>query len=206
MTAEQIRRIGKDYVRHVRATATSAGRIVDKALGNFVFVGLIHLALPNARVIHACCNAVDTCLSCYSKLFISELLYTYDFGELGRYYRSYGALMQHWRSVLPHGAMLDVQYEELVADFEAQARSIVAYLSDDRCLSFHKTQRPVRTASTAQVRRPSRCSASYESGCALSHAAANLFGVRQTAGAAIALGQRQRGGQRSRFIRHLALY
>jgi tetratricopeptide (TPR) repeat protein len=157
MTAEQIRRIGEDYVSRVHGLAPSARHIVDKALGNFVFVGLIHLALPNARIIHACRDAVDTCLSCYSKLFTSELLYTYDFGELGRYYRSYAALMEHWRRVLPPGAMLDVQYEELVADFEPQARRIIDYCGlpfDQRCLSFHETQRPVRTASTAQVRRP----------------------------------------------------
>jgi len=157
MSVEQIRRIGEDYVNRVRALAPTAGRVVDKALGNFAFVGLIHLALPNARIIHACRDAVDTCLSCYSKLFTSELLYTYDFGELGRYHRSYETLMEHWRRLLPKGAMLDVQYEELVADLEPQARRIIDYCGlpwDDRCLSFHKTQRPVRTASTAQVRRP----------------------------------------------------
>jgi tetratricopeptide (TPR) repeat protein len=157
MSAAQLRSLGEDYVRQVTAMAPQAARVTDKALGNFVHVGLIHLALPKARIIHAARNAMDTCFSCFSKLFASELLYTYDFGELGRYYRSYDNLMSHWRQVLPKGAMLDVQYEDLVADLETQARRIVDYCGldwDERCLSFHQTQRPVRTASAVQVRRP----------------------------------------------------
>jgi hypothetical protein len=77
--------------------------------------------------------------------------------ELGRYYRSYQALMEHWRTILPQGAMLEVQYEEFVSDFAAQARRIVQYCGldwDDRCLAFHQTERPVRTASATQVRQP----------------------------------------------------
>ena len=128
-----------------------------KRLGTFVFAGLIHLALPKARIIHARRTAVDTCFSCFSKLFASELLYTYDLGELGRYYRSYERVMEHWRRVLPQGVMLEVQYEDLVADFESQARKIVEYCGldwDDGCLAFHENQRPVRTASATQVRKP----------------------------------------------------
>ena len=157
LPAEQLRRIGEHYLRHMTALAPKADKITDKALGNFVFAGLIHMALPNARIIHACRNPVDTCLSCFSKLFAGELLYTYDLGELGRYYRSYAKLMEHWRRALPDGVMLDVQYETLVHDFETQARRIVAFCGldwDDRCLAFHQTQRPVRTASATQVRKP----------------------------------------------------
>lgn len=157
MTARQIRGLGEDYVRHVMALAPQAARVTDKALGNFVHIGLIHLALPNARIIHSVRNAMDTCFSCFSKLFASELLYTYDFAELGRYYRSYDGLMTHWRSVLPKGAMLEVRYEDLVGDLESHARRILNYCGldwDERCLSFHQTERPVRTASAVQVRRP----------------------------------------------------
>ncbi len=157
MTAEGLDQVGERYVREVSSMAPDAVRIVDKALGNFVFIGLIHLTLPNARIIHASRNAADTCFSCFSKLFASELLYTYDLGELGRYYRSYAELMEHWRRVLPRDAILEVQYEELVADFESQARRIVAYCGlpwYDRCLAFHETKRPVRTASAVQVRQP----------------------------------------------------
>ena len=154
---EQLRRIGQDYVSQIAAMAPRADRVVDKALGNFVFAGLIRLALPNARIIHARRNALDTCFSCYSKLFAGELLYTYDLRELGRYYRSYDSLIQHWRVVLGDDAMLEVRYEDLVANFESEARKIVEFAGlqwDDRCLAFHKTERPVRTASATQVRRP----------------------------------------------------
>ena len=153
----QLRRIGERYLSEVTTLAPEAKRIVDKALGNFVFAGLIHMALPNARIIHSRRDPIDTCVSCYSKLFASELLYTCDLAELGRYYRSYDILMQHWRMVLPQDAMLEVHYEELVSDFDFQARRIVRYCDldwDDRCLAFHETQRPVRTASVTQVRQP----------------------------------------------------
>ena len=124
---------------------------------NFCFVGLIHLALPNARIIHTRRDPVDTCLSCFSRLFSAEQPFAYDLGELGRYFRGYAALMEHWRTVVPKGAVSDVQYEELVTDFEAQARRIIAHCGlewDARCLSFHETQRVVRTASVTEVRRP----------------------------------------------------
>lgn len=155
--AEQFRAIGAHYVRHVSTLAPSARRIVDKALGNFVFVGLIHLALPHARIIHIRRDALDTCFSCFSKLFADELRYSYDLGELGRFYRSYQMLMAHWRRVLPKGAMLELDYEDLVGDLRGQTQRLLDYCDldwDERCLSFHQTQRPVRTASATQVRRP----------------------------------------------------
>jgi hypothetical protein len=124
---------------------------------NYYFAGLVHLALPNAKIIHIMRDPVDTCVSCFSKLFSAEQNHTYDLAELGRYYRRYEQLMAHWRRVLPEGRMLDVRYEDVVADLEGQARRIIAYCGlpwDDRCLSFHATDRPVRTASATQVRQP----------------------------------------------------
>lgn len=156
MTTQQLRSLGGDYVRQVTAMAPHSARVTDKAL-NFVYVGLIHLALPNARIIHSMRDAMDTCFSCFSKLFSSELPYTYDFGELGRYYRSYDELMGHWRMVLPEGALLEVRYEDLVGDLESQVRRILDYCGlewAESCLSFHRTERPVRTASAVQVRQP----------------------------------------------------
>jgi Sulfotransferase family len=157
MTAEQFRRVGSHYVNGIRPRAPSAERISDKTLGNFLFAGLIHLALPNARIIHARRNPVDTCLSCFSKLFASQMSFTYDLAELGQYYRAYDALMVHWRQVLPAGVMLEVSYEDLVADFEPQARRIVEHCGlqwEEACLRFHTTKRPVKTASATQVREP----------------------------------------------------
>jgi hypothetical protein len=100
---------------------------------------------------------VDTCLSCYSKLFTTGQEFSYDLGELGRYYRLYAQLMNHWEAVLPKGAMLRVNYESVVGDIENQARRLIDYCGlpwDDRCLSFHKAGRSVQTASSVQVRKP----------------------------------------------------
>ena len=149
--------LGADYVARLRALAPDARRVVNKMPGNFFFAGAIHLALPKAAIIHTRRDPIDTCLSCFSKLFTQDLAYAYDLGELGRYYRAYEALMDHWRAVLPAGAMLEVQYEEVVADLEGQARRIVAHCGlewDPRCLDFHLTKRAVSTASVIQVRQP----------------------------------------------------
>lgn len=157
MNGEALRRMGADYVAALRPLAPSAARIVDKKPDNFLHLGLICLILPNARIIHAVRDPVDTCLSCFSKLFGGEQSFSYDLAELGRYYRSYQRLMAHWRAVLPAGVMIEVEYEALVGDFEAQARQIVAHCGlqwDAACLEFYKTTRPVQTASMAQVRQP----------------------------------------------------
>ena len=157
MTGEELRRLGADYLDRVRAMAPAAERITDKMPANFRLVGLIHLALPNARIVHTRRDPVDTCLSCFTRLFAHHQPHTYDLRELARYYRAYAALMEHWRTVVPPGVMLEVEYEAVVADVETEARRILAHCSlpwDDACLAFHKTPRPVRTASASQVRQP----------------------------------------------------
>jgi hypothetical protein len=156
--SKELREIGVRYLQRVRATAIGAKRITDKMLANYRYAGLIHLALPNARIIHVCRDPLDTCLSCFSTLFThNNQPFSYDLAELGRYYRAYTALMEHWREVLSLEQMLEVQYEELVVNFEPLARRILAYCGlewDAACLEFHKTQRPVWTASGIQVRQP----------------------------------------------------
>jgi len=157
LTGDRLWQLGASYVGRVRALAPAADRIVDKMPANFRLAGLIHLALPNARIIHTVRDSIDTCLSCFSKLFGGDQPYCYDLGELGRYYRAYEALMAHWRHVLPEGVMLDVQYEAVVEDIEGEARRIIAHCGlewDDACLSFYKTRRVIRTASAAQARQP----------------------------------------------------
>lgn len=103
-------------------------------------------------------DPVETALSCFLQNFAGEnLAWTYDLRELGRYCAAHAQLMEHWRRVLPEGAMLEMRYEDLVENFEAGARRIIAYGGlpwDERCLEFYKTNRPVRTASAAQVRKP----------------------------------------------------
>jgi tetratricopeptide (TPR) repeat protein len=153
----ELQNLGAQYVADIAALAPNASRIVNKTLSNFLYAGLIHLALPQARIIHTVRDPIATCVSCYSKLFSSGQLYSYDLAELGRLYRHYRALMAHWHRVLPTGCILDVHYEDVVADLEGQARRMLAYCGlgwDERCLEFHKTERPVHTASTVQVRQP----------------------------------------------------
>lgn len=145
------------YIDHIKKTAPEATRITDKMPLNFFFIGLIQLALPHARIIHVSRDPVDTCLSCFSMLFAAGQPYSYDLGELGRYYRAYQGLMQHWRDALPDGVMLEVEYEAVIEDLEGQARRLVAHCGldwDDACLSFYNTKRPVQTASVVQVRQP----------------------------------------------------
>jgi tetratricopeptide (TPR) repeat protein len=157
LAPDQFRRLGELYLGQVGAARDPSERMVNKTLENFRFLGAIHLALPGARIIHTRRDPLDTCLSCFTKLFGDSLAYTYDLGELGRYYRAYERLMAHWRAVLPRGVMLEVRYEDVIADFEGQARSILAHCAldwDPGCLDFHESGRWVHTASAAQVRRP----------------------------------------------------
>ena len=157
VSAENLRRLGKRYVAKIARLAPAATRIADKMPSNFLFAGLIHLALPNARIIHVFRDPVDTCVSCFSKLFAAGQHHTYDLAELGRYYRRYQALMAHWYRILPAGRILDVRYEDVVANLDGQARRVIAHCGlewDPRCLAFHDTQRPIHTASASQVRQP----------------------------------------------------
>ena len=157
MSGEALDALGTSYLDAIRPLAPAATRITDKMPGNFFHAGLIHLALPNARIIHTRRDPRDTAMSCFSTLFAMGHPHTYDLAELGRYIRAYETLMAHWRRVLPIGAMLDVQYETLVGNLETEAKRIVDYCGlewDDACLSFHETKRPVRTASVIQVRQP----------------------------------------------------
>ncbi len=141
-----------------RGGGKGALRITDKLPANYFNLGFIRLALPNARIIHLAREPLDTCLSCFSKLFRDDAQkFSYDLVELGGYYRCYRDLMAHWQEVLPEGAVLEVRYESLVTDLEQHARRIVSFCDlewDDRCLRFFETARPVETASAVQVRRP----------------------------------------------------
>jgi tetratricopeptide (TPR) repeat protein len=155
--AESLRSLGTEYVRRLRAIAPDAERIVDKTLANFRFAGLVHAALPNARIIHARRDPMDACVSCYGLLFGGHQPFAYDLGELGRYALACEQLMSHWREVLPAEVLLQVQYEDLVADPENQVRRLLDHCGlewDPRCLEFHRTERQVNTLSLNQVREP----------------------------------------------------
>jgi Tfp pilus assembly protein PilF len=149
-------RVAGRYSAWLDNLESDAARITNKLPGNMVFVGLVSLLYPQAKIIHCSRDAMDTCFSCYSKLFTTGHPFAYEQGELGRFYRMYDALMAHWRAALP-GRMLELRYEDLVADLEPQARRLLAHLDlpwDEACLRFHESTRGVRTASLAQVRQP----------------------------------------------------
>ena len=148
--------LGRDYVAELRKYSESAAYITNKMPQNFIFIGLIKLILPGAKIIHSLRDPRDTCWSIYKNSFVGTQNYAYDLKELGRYYKLYQELMQHWRSVLP-GFIFEMKYEELVADQENQTRRLLEYCElewHDSCLEFYKTSRPVRTASNLQVRQP----------------------------------------------------
>jgi tetratricopeptide (TPR) repeat protein len=151
------RAYGQRYMEETRRhRLTDKPRFTDKLPNNFAHVGLLHLILPNARVINARRHPLDSCLGCYKQLFGKGQHFTYDMEDLSVYYREYHALMQHWRAVLP-GKVLDVHYEETVSDLETQVRRILAHCGlpfEPACVRFHETERAVKTASSEQVRQP----------------------------------------------------
>jgi tetratricopeptide (TPR) repeat protein len=158
MSAEALLRLGEVYADRLWKLAPQVARITDKMMSNFTHIGMIRLMLPNAKIIHAMRDPMDSCFSCYATLFAKNNLdFAYDLGSVGRYYARYMQLMQHWKHVLPAGSILKLRYEDMVADTETQARRLLDYLElpwDPRCLHFHENKRIVRTASAAQVRQP----------------------------------------------------
>lgn len=153
----RLSRLGDDYVAAIRSGSGGAKFITDKMPNNFQLIGMIKLMLPNAKIIHCRRDPMDTCLSIFKNLFTANgHYYAYDQSELGRYYGLYLDLMDHWRDILP-GFVFDVDYEAVIEDQETQTRAMLDYCGvdwDDACLDFHKLDRPVYTASAAQVRRP----------------------------------------------------
>ena len=152
----ELRRLGERYLADTQAYRQGRPRFIDKMPNNFRHIGLIHLILPNARIIDARREAMACCFSNFKQLFASGQEFTYGIEDIAGYYRSYLGLMEHWDAVLP-GKVLRIQHEALVADFEATVRRLLAFCGlgfDPRCLEFHKTARSVRTASSEQVRRP----------------------------------------------------
>lgn len=125
---------------------------------NFLLLGLIHLALPNAKIIHCRRNPMDNCLSIFKNLFSrTGPKYAYNLLELGHYYLLYNDLMRHWHDVFSPGTIYDVSYEEIVGNQESETRKLLQYCElpwEDSCLSFHKTSRIVHTPSAVQVRKP----------------------------------------------------
>jgi tetratricopeptide (TPR) repeat protein len=158
LTQDDLSAMGARYVDGLRSRENSARHITDKNMFTFMAIGLIHLILPNAKIIHVKRNPLDTCLSIFTQLFNGNAqAYSYDLTEIGGYYINYARLMEHWHSVLPDNAFYEMQYEELVTDNEVQVRRLIDYCGlewDDACMESHKSSRSVKTASITQVRQP----------------------------------------------------
>ena len=148
--------LGREYMERTRRYRGDCPFFTDKNPNNFVHVGLIHLILPNAKIINARRHPLDSCFGSYKQLFAQGQPFTYDLVELGEYYLQYQRLMDHWHELLP-GRVLDVKYEEVVQDLEGQVRRILEYCElewEESCLKFHETSRSVKSASSEQVRQP----------------------------------------------------
>ncbi|KHK93330.1 tetratricopeptide repeat-containing sulfotransferase family protein [Novosphingobium malaysiense] len=156
LTGEQLAGMGKSYIESTSVHRQGAPLFIDKMPNNFRHIGLIHLILPNAKIIDARRAPLDCCFSGFKQLFAEGQEFTYGLEQVGRYYADYVKLMEHWDSVLP-GKVLRVQHEDVLDDLEGQVRRMLDHIGvpfDPACLDFHKTDRAVRTASSEQVRRP----------------------------------------------------
>jgi tetratricopeptide (TPR) repeat protein len=156
LPGDKLHAFGAAYINDTRFHRGSAPRFIDKMPNNFMHVGLIHLILPNARIIDARRHPMGCCFSNFKQLFADGQEFTYDLDEMARYYRSYVTLMDHWDRVLP-GEVLRVHYEQVVDDLEGQVKRILDFLGlpfERQCLDFHRTERSVRTPSSEQVRQP----------------------------------------------------
>ena len=149
--------LGENYLRQAQAhRMTDRPFFVDKTPNNFPSIGLINLILPNAKIIDARRYPLDSALSCYRQLFAQGQTYVYDLSDVGEFYLQYQRMMDHWHEVLP-GRVLTVQYEDVVTNFESQVRRLLDFCGlpwEDGCAKFYETDRPVRTASSEQVRQP----------------------------------------------------
>ncbi|AQA19592.1 hypothetical protein BST95_16470 [Halioglobus japonicus] len=148
--------LGTAYLQQTSKYRSGAAYFIDKNPNNFIYVGLLRLVLPNAKIINARRHPLDSCFGSYKQLFASGQPFSYDLMDIGEYYLLYDELMRHWHDVIP-GAVLDVNYAEVVADLEGQVRRLLAYCDlpfEQGCVEFHRTERAVKTASSEQVRQP----------------------------------------------------
>jgi tetratricopeptide (TPR) repeat protein len=156
MPDEAFAELGREYIEGTRLHRRGAPRFTDKMPNNFRHIGLISLMLPQARIVDARRDPMACCFSAFQQLFAEGQEFSYDLKDLGQYYRAYVELMGHWDRVLP-GRILRVNHEDVVADLEREVRRLLDFCGlpfDERCLRFHETDRPVRTASSEQVRQP----------------------------------------------------
>jgi hypothetical protein len=156
MSAGDYRHLGEKYLTETAVYRTGKARFIDKMPNNFRHVGLLHLMLPNAKIIDARREPMACCFGNLKQLFAQGQEFAYSVADIARYYRTYLELMRHWDAVLP-GRVLRVQHEDVVNDLEGNVRRLLDYCElefEPACVEFYKTERSVRTASSEQVRQP----------------------------------------------------
>ena len=156
LTLEKRQELGKSFIDDTRIHRKNAPRFTDKMPNNFRHIGLIHLILPNAKIIDARRYPLDCCFSMFKQLFAQGQEFTYGLAEAGNYYNSYVKLMNHWNKVLPN-RILRVNNEDIIDDLEGQVKRMLDFLElpfEESCIKFYETDRSVRTASSEQVRKP----------------------------------------------------
>jgi hypothetical protein len=156
LTAADLRRLGEQYLAETAVYRTGKPFFIDKMPNNFRHVGLIHLMLPNAKIIDARRDPMSCCFSNLKQLFAQGQEFAYSIDDIARYYRTYLELMRHWDQALP-GRVLRVQHEDVIADLEGSVRRLLDYCElpfEPACVEFHKSRRSVRTPSSEQVRQP----------------------------------------------------
>ncbi len=156
LTQDRFRELGESYLETTRVHRSDTPFFIDKMPNNFRHIGLIHLILPNSKIIDARRHPMGGCFSGFKQLFAHGQTFTYGLEDIGKYYRDYFKVMDHWDAVLP-GRVHRVQYEEMVADTEAQIRALLDYCEldfEEQCLRFYETDRAIRTPSAEQVRKP----------------------------------------------------
>lgn len=153
----EARDLGENYLKAIRVVDPKATWITDKMPSNIKMMGLVPQCLPMAKIIHVRRQPLDTCFSCYTQLFSEGNAFSYDLLELAQYYSAYQKLAVHWETLMPQTLLMSVDYETLIAEPEATVKRLLAFCEldwDPHCLQFHRTVRPVKTASAAQVRKP----------------------------------------------------
>jgi hypothetical protein len=156
LKSNDVDKLGNKYIEKIREIEPKIKFITDKMPGNFLYIGIIKLILPNAKIIHSVRSPEDTCLSIFRTNFTEMHNYAHELSELGQYYRLYSDMMAHWHKTFP-GTIYDVHYEKLTVNQEHETRELLEFCGLDwhrECLRFHETERNIQTASNYQVRQP----------------------------------------------------
>jgi uncharacterized protein Usg len=157
LTNDELSDFGKKYINDTRwSRKENSEFFIDKMPNNFPYIGLIKMILPNAKIIDARRNPLDGCFSCFKQYFAKGQHFTYDLDDIARYYKDYQKVMNFWNELYP-GSIHTIKYENVIKNSEEEVRSLLAFLNlefEESCMKFYNSSRPVKTASSEQVRQP----------------------------------------------------